>query len=618
LDDDRGIFQQGGLHADSVGRLFGKKSRSEFLNILGRMIGGTVGLAQSIKTTLIPAIRSLFTTFSEAGGGGAGLIAVFGRLGAGAAAAAPAVLLLISVLSAFASMLGALGGIVTGLSSTIASGLTGGLLVLGGTLAAVTTSVTLLTIAFTNMTEAQQKVFAANFLPFREALAGIGQLMITQIIPSFATWSNNLQQALLRMAPLAQVMGQAFAQAGNTITAAFSGPGFQNFFRVMTQNLPGITKNLATSFSGFANGLAGVFSALTPAVVRFSRYLADVATRFATWANSARGQNAIKDFVERASTSLRALGRAIRQVGGFLKDVLFNPAVQNAGNRMFNSIAKTFEKFRAAVARASKNGDLQRWMNDAIKFGSALWSVMEALWAIFVALYNSGVLGAVAGGLRVVASAAKVLADAVAPLIDLLGKLAAALSRLPQLAGLIGGLAGGPGGSALTTLLSNGLGGGGGGTPIVRGPFGDERRQPSGGGFSLDFLRSLGGGAVGGGGGGGGGDTATEAPWVNPYKKWAESLIKEGPSTKALMRKALKKLATETVAAIQEVSRTNDPGGVNDALQQLVANLKTAGREARDSAREALNSAASELAGATDPAAAASALKAVKKAQGDL
>jgi hypothetical protein len=401
----------------AIGGALGAGSRNNFLNLLGRSIGGVIRLTEKATEAGLSMGKTFIEGFQNAGeeashfrkimnavsltatrvGGSAveGLASLVASGPAGLAVLAAAIALLvistglvITLISALVSVLSALLAIVIALASTIVSALVGGLLVLGAALGGAAAAAGLLVIAFTSMTDAQKKVFSTSFKPFVDGLKGIGQLVLRDLVPAFETWSKNLQQALVVIAPVAAVAGKAFADFGNILTAALSGPGFKQFAYFLGVYLPSITRNLAVALGGFLNGLVGMFGVLMPYVNQFAGYLANVATRFANWATSAEGKNAIVNFVERALTSLTSLWNFTKAFFGYIGAVLFSTSAQNTGDTIFDGLTKAFEKLKANI----DNGKLQQWFNDALNFGRALGEFARGMGKVFSALEDSGIL----------------------------------------------------------------------------------------------------------------------------------------------------------------------------------------------------------------------------------
>lgn len=439
VSGNRGVGKRERSLGDRVGSLLGGGSRNNFLNAFGRGMGGLVDIVDRLRV----GAGSLFSTFrkgfSEAqegasffqktmsgfaefgAGGGGGIAKSFSAIAASGPGAAVAIGVVAAAMAVLVSVVSALLALITALVSTIVSGLVGALAVAGAGVLALVAAGGLLTAAFMSMTDAQSALLKNAFQPLKAEMVGIAQVMLQDMVPAFQTWSTNLQNALVLALPVAEVLGKAFADAGSSLTAALSGPGFQQFSQMLASELPAIIENLSAALGGFLNGALSMFSAIMPFVTQFSIYLNDVAARFSQWAASAQGQNAIEDFVGRALTSLTSLWNFLGQFGGFLSDLLFSPQAQAAGNSIFDSMARSFEGFRQSLANAAADGSLKKWFDDAIKFGGSLWDVIQGLGDAFKSLSSSGVLSSVGTALSTLGEIFSGLSVLLGPIVDILG-----------------------------------------------------------------------------------------------------------------------------------------------------------------------------------------------------
>jgi len=700
--DEMGNTLRRGQNEDTatrIGRMFGKGSRNNFFNILGSSMAGVIRLSDKVVVgvkKIASAGSKMGEIFMEGFGQaseGAGLLEkamaglsqvgmagvsrigpMLAALGEGLSAAAVAfpvllvvVAAVVTALSLLASVIGALIGLVTALAAAIAGALAGALAVGTAGIMAMVAAGGLLVNAFMSMTDAQKEAMKVTFEPLHETLTGIGQLMITKMIPYFSAWASYLNTALAQLIPLADQMGAAFGRAGVILTQAMSGAGVGQFIDMLKNELPTITLNMSYAFGQFMNGLAGMFSAILPYVTQFSYVLSDIATRFANWASSAQGQNAITGFVDRALASLTSLWNFAKQFFGFISDLLFNPTTLAAGNSIFDSMARTFESFRAKVQAAAANGDLQRWLQDAIEFGGQLWGVIESLGGAFMDLYNSGALDAVGSALEGIGTTIDILGPIVAFLCDLIGgALAGAITTvlgplqlMDKTLGAIGDAVGwaakqlGIGGDSASDLgnqaqtatgqidwlsaamydipnitrtitivtrevkqlvtASGGLLG-----PVVT-PFAAQVAAPTPvtkvqhtGANALQHTSPSSGGHGPSGGGGGKDD------WKNPYVAFAHSLMNNGPTIVQQIRKALVDLNKKIGDAIKEATKASSAGDVRSSIDSMIGDMKDSALSSVKLARDALNSAAQDLANADSPAEAQKALKRVRRAQKDL
>jgi len=682
---NRGLGGRGRGPGDTIGRMLGAGSRNNALNLIGRSIGNIINLTARVQRGVSSMFRQFTIGFRMAGENASFFQRILGgvsRVGSQAAAgvagafrallvALPAVasgmVIVIAVASALVSAISALVALVTALASTIMGALAAALTVGAGLFLALAAAAGLAAIAVVSMTDKQKKAFTDAFKPLGDLVKKIGQEMVTdlmEVTDSFTIWADNIKSGLELLIPAAERMGTAFGRAGNIITASFSGSGFALFADAMKRFLPTITVNMSKALGSFLNGVAGMFAAVMPQVTRFSKYLSDLTARFSEWANSAKGQTAIQDFVKRSVESFQSLWDFVREFVGFVMDVLFDPATQEAGNSMFDSLADSFEGFRKAVERASKNGDLKRWFDNAIEFGSALKDVIIALKNTFKTLDNSGVLDAVSDGIRKFANfidtansflkplmryLKKAMPKALEVLETAIGTVNPILGNLADAFGVIEGAADKAVGAirVLYDLIKSppsfnppkvGGGGGGGGGGSWGSDGGTERRGVLGISMSADeptkadavaalqrtertatwtikamlatFDKAMAKANKG--------RKKDDKKFVNPLREWARKLIDEGPGLVARLRQAMRQVNKEIAAAMKEAASGENLGAVRSGLQDTIRSIRETARSSVDDAQSALNNAANRLISADSRKEVANALKAIKRAQKNL
>lgn len=660
---------------DTVGGLFGAGSRNNGLNVFGKTLGLSVDLVNKLQKSVKPLFQAFTKGFAEAGEGatflqkalsgfgevgaeaGAGAGKAFGALIASGPAAGAAVAAIVVAMSILVSVTGAALAIVTALAATIASALVGALAVAGAGIFALVAAGGLLVAAFKSMTDAQKEFLKTSFAPIKAEFVGLGQTVFSAFTKkiydgnsAIEVWSSNIQKAIALAGPLASVMGKAFAEAGNALTASFSGAGFQRFTNALTVYLPGITTNLSSALGSFLNGLLGTFSAILPYVLQFSDYLARTAATFDRFANKPSGQNAISDFVGRALASLQSLWGFIHQFSGLIADVLFNPQSQAAGNSLFDGLARSFETLRQKFAGAAADGSLQRWFNDAITFGGQAWEVIKALGGTIGALYNSGVLQGVGNSFSVFATVINSLNTVLGPLVDVLGyvlplAMASALGPVQAVAATVIGLGEaieGVGGLLNKIVPGNPFGNGAewsnaakawvqvgntaksaislsgtasaiaaAATGSIFGKFQSlvaaaQAAVGRAAGPSATSLINTGRQAIA---------VTTPKQYVNPYTAWANSIMRSGPSVAAQVKAAISSANKKIAEAIKAAADSANAESVKSSLASLAATIRASASQTVESARSALNSAAQTLAGASSAAAAKKALAQVKAAQ---
>ena len=696
--DDDTERTSGRTFGRSLGRMFGLGSRNNILNLFGRTVGNMAGI---MKTTT-NAASSMFKTFldgaqsaGEAAGAmqkmGAGFAAVGARLGTmvgGLVASGPAILIALAVAAAaltavlvtLSTVISALIAVLSALVGTILSALVGALAVGGGAILALVAAAGLLVAAFTSITEAQRKVLAGSFAPLKEQLTGIGQDIFKEFVEpmrigtteaeksrsAIQIWAENLSTAIHQLAPLAPVMGRAFAEAGNTLTKSLSGNGIKLLMDSLVKHLPSITKSMSSALGGFMNGLTAMFAAIMPQVRQFAGYLDRTAQSFATWASSAKGQNSIKDFVDRAVESLKSFWGLLKGVGGLIKDVFFSKEAQDSGNQMFKGMTNSIKDLRDFIKKAKKDGSFKKWMDEAKDFADAVGDATKEVTLLLAAMASSKTLktwtavldGAVwvSKQFRKALEAAKkfgispfkiaisALAGPFAPLIavisstiSMIGKLGDAWSRLkssisgglgtPKLPSVGGGGGGGQswGPSTKPSKLKIGASSSaikGGSVALRLAPKSPDDYQAQGKAALKETYESHGGylkDPKGSGSGGGGGKKGKKAKkYRNPYLKEAASIIAGLPVVESDVRNALREYGKDTKALLDGVAKETSGEGAASSIQSSIATMRDSAGDLIRNKQEDLRSAALSLQSAGSKAAAKKALQEVRSAQASL
>lgn len=669
-----------------VGRMFGRGSRGNILNLFGRSIGGIAG---SMKTTT-NAAQSLFKTFMDGASSleegakmtqraGAGFAALGSRfatmavsLPATLAAVAVAVVALSAAVTILVTVVSALIAVISSLIATVLSALVAALAVGSAAILAMVAASGLLVVAFTSMTEAQRKMLGMSFAPIKEQITGLGQEVLKGLVEpmnqgttsversrnAFQVWADNISRALPQISPLARAMGTAFAEAGATLTKSFSGPGMQIFFRSLTKFLPTITTSLASALGGFLNGFGAMFGAMMPYVQRFSDYLNRTATKFSEWASSAKGQNSIKDFMDRASESLKVFWGFVKEVGGLMKDVFFSKEAQGAGNGMFKGMTNSIKDLRDFIKKAKKDGSFKDWIEDAKDFADALGRALKALTKFLAKMDSSATIKLMTGALNLAAKALGFLTDKIAPLLpafqgligviqavkDAWNGLKSAFSsglkipsfKLPSLPSFPGFKPSSSGGSAaggatagvvsaaykkpkkpvrvqtsLAAYTSLRLGAPPPSTPGAlqsQGKAALDQTYKSHGGY-MDDPKS-------GGGKGKGGKKAKK--YRNPYRGMAANIIAGLPVVESDVRNAIREYGKDTKELMADVAKSTSGESVVESIGSNVLSMRDNAADLIRNKQDALRDAALSLQSAGSKAAAKKALQEVRSAQASL
>lgn len=409
-DDGRGI-------GATVERFLGGGSRNNFLNFIGQSAGNVANVFESIfkKGSKLIGLTGVFEKISASlgdmvkqssilqkiGGIGGGAVAEgFSAIAASGPGAVIAIGAVISAISVLVTLASALLALLTALAAVIAGAFVAALGVGAAALGAVGLAAGLAVVAFTNLDNAQKKILKNDFSTVIARFRGLAQVLTAPIFDSsggkspLEVWADNIDKAIRGLGPLAHIMGQAFAQAGEIITAGLSGRGFAQFFSALSQQTTGlsvIVKNLSVAFSEFLNGVLSVFAVLTPQVAAFSHWLADLATRFATFTASAEGQDKISAFFDRSIASLKSFLNFLNAVGDLLGKLLLSTQAQGAGQTIFDSMTQGIRNFIAYLTPTR----LQHWFDEGVRLAKALGQAIKAVGIILADLNNSGVIDAI-------------------------------------------------------------------------------------------------------------------------------------------------------------------------------------------------------------------------------
>lgn len=384
------------LIAEKNGRAFGKGSRSDVLNFFGSLTGNlsrlpATGLrALSFIGELAGELKDFKNLGKTIASGGSAIGALARGLGAAAAGAA----ILVPILSVLITLMSGLLGIATALANVISFALVGGAAILGGTFVALAAGIGAAVIAFKRLNDVQKKLLKDSFEPFVNTVKGLGNIMAGELSKSFETWGKNVNTAFQGLEPLARSLGSTFGAIGTEFTAMLNAPGFQLFLDALSQRLPNILANLGSAFTRTFSGLSAVFAAVMPAVERFSAFLARIAGEFNAWASSTKGQRELTDFFDRAEDSAKSFFGFLGEVGGLLKDLLFDLSGNDVGKGIFDSLTKEVRKFRDYIA----DGRLEKWFEQARKLAGPLGNAIKKLASFVSKFVSDGALDVLISG----------------------------------------------------------------------------------------------------------------------------------------------------------------------------------------------------------------------------
>jgi hypothetical protein len=371
----------------TIARVFGKGSRSEFLNFFGRLAGAFTSLVTlpikvftnigSAIANIVGAIREGMGWFEALRGGLGQLGLTIPRLVGGFVALGAAVAVLVFIIGPLISALSLLAGAVTALVGSLTFALIGAL----GALAAVLVPAIALfggfVAAFKSLSNQQVGELKAGFQDLTKQFTKSFRKEMPAALEQFkkAMKSTEVKQ-------FADEVGSAVGRTVAAFAKGLNSPTFKQFITAMTDWLPGAVEKLGQAMRNTLGGFGGVLRGMIPFMDDVLDYLVRITEAFSEWANSSKGQHQIEVFFDRTKRSLKAVGGFLGEVTGLIAD-LFD-AGKGSGDDLFKSMKDSIAEFRKFL---KDNPDaLKNWFEDAKEFARALGDAAVAAGKVMDAL----------------------------------------------------------------------------------------------------------------------------------------------------------------------------------------------------------------------------------------
>lgn len=461
---------------NTIGRLFGRGSRNNFLNFFGSVVTNGIDVASAAIGGLVDVIGNLPRAFraiqdsignvisgigqftsaiADANGVGAKFAAAGGQiLGGLEAAAGPAGLalsaLVVAVVAATAVFggltfaLGALGealAVVTAAASLLLGGvvavagavetaLIGALVVATPLMAGLAAGVATLVVALTHLSDAQKNAFK----PLGDQFKQIGDRVAQTFLRDIPIWIGTASNLLTTFAgPTMQRVASDIRDAVTGIARDFEKPEIKRALDAWSAALGPIAGNLTTAFGKALEGALAFFAPVLPLAVQLSESIEKVATQFTNWATSAAGQNAIKDFFTQAWREAETLFNIVVNLGSALQTV-FNAGNQ-VGSEFLNFLESKTKQLQNFLKSAEGQNQLAEWFQEAKRFGENLWTTLEKIFGALSKL-NTPQAREFANKLVIAFGRLADIIGALSPLFDGVGKAIAGMLRIiAQVAG---------------------------------------------------------------------------------------------------------------------------------------------------------------------------------------
>lgn len=453
---------------DGVSRAFGRGSRNNFLNFFGGFIGGSVKLL-----ALAPRLISFFASGAAGAGkfvgelrNGASIGEAFAasgfktggmlaKLGPVLIAAGVAAAVLVTILPVLVSILSLLGGVVVALTGSITFGLVGGLAALSALVLPLAGGLGVLVGSIASMDDGTKKALRQSIDPLIKRFKDLGDLGADALFAKAPEQAERLGKAFTGLDKLVSRTGDALSDVADTFIDSLSGDSFDGFIDVMETFIPNAIRTLGHVADDVLGGIGGLFEVIAmPGGIaeRFLNWIARISSEFNEWANSAKGQNSIAAFLDRAGDSAETLGDLIDNVGELLGELF--TAGQESGDTMIGNLADKVQDF---VDYLNDNpGAVKDFFGDVTDFGNSVGTAIEQIFHLIDVLDSptsrkaaTAVFDIMTGGIEATTIAIGALEDGIANALQFVG---GAISLLGDLVNKVNGI------PAIGRLVPDGLG----------------------------------------------------------------------------------------------------------------------------------------------------------------
>lgn len=377
--------------ADRMGAITGRGSRNNFLNFVGSLVRNFSRLLFLIPKISLEIGGRMAAAFSEAGGGGTGLLKAFqsllplvGTLAVGLAAVGVAVGVLAIVLGPLVAAFSLLLGILTALAGTVAFALVGALAAILGPLVAVGVGAGVLAASIASMSDNMKKALKEDVEPLIDGFRELGRVGAESLVKDLGQNARDLVPVLENLRPLVRRVADAFSDMATQWVEDLNSPSFERFIDRIDRFIPRALRRMGEVAANTLGGIGGLFTGMIPFLNDFLNWLVDITQEFSDWANSKRGQREIKAFFEDVSDSAKALAGFLGEVWGFLTFIL--DAGRGTGDSIFDRMAANIERFQNFL---EENPDaVSDWFRDAEDFAIALGDLIIDLGELIDRLDN--------------------------------------------------------------------------------------------------------------------------------------------------------------------------------------------------------------------------------------
>ena len=208
----------------------------------------------------------------------------------------------------------------------------------------------------------------------------------TKVFSAMANGMNAVKVALKGIAPFLAGVAKGMDKASESLLQwTKSSSVAKAFFNMMETTGVSVFNKMLSAAGKFGDGLINVFTQLAPLFQWSANWLDRIATNFSKWANSASGQNNIKQFMEYTKQNLPLIGKIFGNTFAAINNLM--KAFGSNSTNIFEALAEMTQKFRDWSETVGKSEGFKKFIDYVQQNGP---KIMDLIGNLTMLLVNFG------------------------------------------------------------------------------------------------------------------------------------------------------------------------------------------------------------------------------------
>ena len=319
-------------HGDATGRMFGAGSRSELLNFIGRLMAGLSripAIAIDAFGTVFKGVTGVVEQFQDLQQEGMGVMAAIRAIGSRLVAGlVPSLLSAVAGIAAMTQLIPVvitlfahLAGAITAVAGAIGIGLLGGLLALLPLLPAVGTGIGAIVLAIAGLSDRSDEL-KRRLAPVIDAFKDLKKVLADDFMRTLVRNARGVGEIIRDWTPTFRGVTRQIGFMVDRFVTLFRHPAMKPFIDAWQRSIPKIISSLGDGVVSLGAALTAFFRPILPYAERLAAAFDRAMRTFLDWTTSAKGQNAIADFMQTAWGYGKQLWGILKNVGSILGSIL--------------------------------------------------------------------------------------------------------------------------------------------------------------------------------------------------------------------------------------------------------------------------------------------------------